>query len=181
MALDLTFRDVTEASWPDFERLFNERGGPSYCWCCAWRAVRAVPGRSDKEARHDELERRVREGEPIGILAYLDDEPIAWCSVAPRTTYRPLGGPEDEPGISVWSIVCFFTKRRLRKQGVGGRLLDAAIDRASEAGASIVEAYPVDPDSPSYRFMGVRSMYLARGFEEVGRAGTRRHVVRLRV
>ena len=181
MPLDLTFRDVTEASWPDFERLFNEPGGPSYCWCCAWRDVRAVPCRSNKEARHDELERRVGDGEPIGILAYLDGQPVAWCSVAPRETYRPLGGPEDDAGTSVWSIVCFFTKRKLRKQGVGGRLLDAAIARASEAGADIVEAYPVDPNSPSYRFMGFRSMYRARGFEEVGRAGSRRHVMRLRV
>jgi len=181
VALDLTFRDVTEATWPDFERLFNERGGPSHCWCCAWRDVRGTEGRSDKEARHDEMEQRVREGEPVGILAYLDGEPVAWCSVAPRDTYRPLGGPEDEPATSVWSVVCFFTKRNVRKQGVGRQLLGAAIERASEAGAEVVEAYPVDPDSPSYRFMGFRSMYLARGFEEVGRAGSRRHVVRLRL
>lgn len=40
----------------------------------------------------------------------------AWCSVAPRPTLRPLGGPEadkrDED--SVWSLVCFFVTRRFR-------------------------------------------------------------------
>ena len=44
-----------------------------------------------------------------------------------------------------------------------------------------VEAYPVDPDSPSFRFMGWVSVFKAAGFREVGRAGTRRHVMRLKV
>jgi len=131
MAPDLTFRDVTETTWQDFERHINERGGPSYCWCCAWRDVRGSGAPSEKNARHDEMEQRVCAGEPIGILAYLEGEPVAWCSIAPRDTYRPLGGPADEPGTSVWSVVCFFTKRPLRKQGVARQLLDAAIEHAS--------------------------------------------------
>jgi hypothetical protein len=59
------------------------------------------------------------------------------------------------------------------------QLLAAAIAHAKAKGASIVEAYPVDPDSPSYRFMGFVPTFREAGFEEVGRAGTRRHVVRL--
>jgi hypothetical protein len=43
----------------------------------------------------------------------------------------------------------------------------------------VVEAYPVDPDSPSYRFMGFADLFETAGFREVGRAGKRRHVVRL--
>ena len=43
---------------------------------------------------------------------------------------------------------------------------------------TVIEGYPVDPDSPSYRFMGVRSVFLAAGFEEIGRVGKRRHAMR---
>jgi len=48
-------------------------------------------------------------------------------------------------------------------------------------GARVVEAYPVAPDSPSYRFMGFVPAFEKAGFREVGRAGSRRHVMRLEV
>jgi hypothetical protein len=54
---------------------------------------------------------------PTGILGYQDGEPIGWCSVAPRPTYRPLGGPPDGDPEGVWSIVCFFVTRRMRGRG----------------------------------------------------------------
>ncbi len=94
--------------------------------------------------------------------------------IAPRESYRELGGPADAPG-SVWSIVCFFVPRRLREQGMAKRLTGAAVDHAKERGAAVVEAYPVDPDSPSYRFMGYVGSFEAMGFRAIGRAGTRRH------
>jgi hypothetical protein len=55
------------------------------------------------------------------------------------------------------------------------------VEHARRRGATVVEAYPVDPDSPSYRFMGFVSTFEAAGFREVGRAGARRHVMRLRL
>ncbi|WP_245420336.1 MULTISPECIES: hypothetical protein [unclassified Mesorhizobium] len=53
------------------------------------------------------------------------------------------------------------------------------MDHAFAAGATAIEAYPVDEASPSYRFMGFREMFSARGFQETGMAGSRRHVMRL--
>jgi len=32
----------------------------------------------------------VRRGITVGILAYAEGEPIAWCSIAPRETYAAL-------------------------------------------------------------------------------------------
>ena len=58
-------------------------------------------------------------------------------------------------------------------------MIHTAVERAKVNGATVVEAYPVDSDSPSYKFMGLVSTFEALGFEEVGRAGTRRHVMRL--
>ena len=56
-------------------------------------------------------------------------------------------------------------------------MLAAAIKHARTHGAKVVEAYPVDEDSPSYRFMGLVNMFEEAGFREVGREGSRRHVM----
>jgi GNAT superfamily N-acetyltransferase len=75
---------------------------------------------------------------------------------APRGTYRPLGGPSrpEEEEERIWSLVCFFIKRELRGEGMTTQLIQAAAALARSKGAQILEAYPVDPNSPSYRFMG---------------------------
>ncbi|EMO78148.1 hypothetical protein LEP1GSC127_5155 [Leptospira kirschneri str. 200801925] len=52
---------------------------------------------------------------PIGLIGYINQEAIAWCSIAPRETYRSLGG--DENLENVWSIVCFFVKKNIKEEG----------------------------------------------------------------
>ena len=137
--------------------------------------------RSDKQAKKAALESRVRQGVPVGILGYLDGEPVAWGSIAPRDTYRRFGGNGEsvDEDANVWSLACLFVPRRFRGRGITRGLIAAAADHARANGATVVEAYPVDPDSPSYRFMGFVPVFEAAGFRETGRAGTRRHVMRL--
>lgn len=133
-----------------------------------------MPGKLGKKAS---MKRRVDEDEPVGLLAYHDEIPIAWCSIAPRETYRALGGDPTKDGV--WSLTCFFVKRKFRKLGLAVKLLQAAIRYAKENGAKYVEAYPVAPDSPSYRFMGIKSMFEDAGFQFVKMAGKRRNVMLL--
>lgn len=183
MKPELQIEVVDEGRWGDFERLFEGKGGPSYCWCMAWRQLPAGVDRNDRSAKKAAMRQRVGAGEPVGLLAYRDGEPVGWCSVAPRTSFRPLGGvaydgvDDDE----VWSIVCFFVHRSARGSGAARLLLDAAVAHAERSGAKVVEGYPVDPESPSYRFMGYVSMFAQAGFEEVGCAGARRHVMARRL
>ena len=177
----LLFHEVDRDRWNDLELLFESPGGPKYCWCMVWRSMPKGTSRADRQAKKSALQRRVREGVPAGILGYLDGKPVAWCSIAPRTSYRKLGGisvPSEDPD-HVWSLVCFFVPRRLRGQGLAQRLIEAAVSHAKTKGATVVEAYPVPQGSPSYRFMGFVPSFEAAGFIEVGRAGTRRHVMRL--
>lgn len=173
------FREVDENNWDDFVQLFEGKGCPSYCWCMAWRPLPGDRAQSTNAERKRAMQRIVAAGTPVGILAYQDKQPVGWCSIAPRQTYRPLGG-EEYGGIAekdVWSLVCFFVPRYLRGQGIGKQLLQEAIKTAHKHGARVVEAYPVDPDSPSYRFMGFVANFKAAGFVETGRAGKRRHVM----
>ena len=181
--IDLRVRAVDEGCWEDLAALFESPGGPKYCWCMAWRATSAEAKALTADGRRAALERRVRDGVPVGLLGYVGAEPAAWCSVAPRSTYRPLGGPVDEGGKDgdVWSLACFFVKRPLRGRGLSEKLVEAAADYARRNGAKVLEAYPVLPDLPSYRFMGFVPLFEAAGFEHAGTAGTRRHVMRRRL
>lgn len=177
----LVFHEVDRSRWPDLERFFEARGGPHFCWCMVWRAIGEETKHTDSTSRKAALRKRVETGVPIGILAYLGDTPVAWCSVAPRNTYRPLGGyfdPSEDPA-SVWSVVCFHAVRALRNRGILAYLIRACIAHARSRGGKVLEAYPVDPDAHSYRFMGDIASFTAAGFREVGQAGRRRHVMRL--
>ncbi|GLS20429.1 N-acetyltransferase [Labrys miyagiensis] len=133
----------------------------------------------DGVSRRAAMKSRVDAGVPVGILGYREGAAVAWCSIAPRDTYRHLGGlDESEAPEKIWALVCFFIKREYRGRGFSKTLLLAAIDHAARNGATTVEAYPVDPESPSYRFMGFVETFREAGFQEVGLAGRRRHVMR---
>lgn len=178
---NLTVREVDKSNWADFVKLFESPGCPSYCWCMAWRPLPGDRSHSSNAVRKTAMKGTVQSGTPVGILAYQGSQPVAWCSIAPRQTYPPLGG-KDYPGIpdeKVWSLVCFFIPRKLRGQGIMRQLLQEAINTARKRGSRVIEAYPVDPDSPSYRFMGFVSNFQKAGFVEIGRAGKRRHVMQL--
>ncbi len=174
-------REVTPARWPDFERLFESRGGPKSCWCMHFRRDESGRTPRAKENRRRAMAARIQGGTRVGLLAYdAADEPVAWCSVAPRETLVNHGGLEqpDEDPATVWSITCFYVKSGIRRRGVMGRLIEEAVAHARRNGGSVVEAYPVAPDSPSYLFCGWVPVFEAHGFVEVGRAGLRRHVMR---
>jgi predicted GNAT family acetyltransferase len=179
--MNLTFREVTPATLPEFEAFFSAPGAPHFCWCVVWR-------RTTEEARHHgsadrkaQMLKRIRAGTPVGLLGYDGDTAAGWVSVAPRGTHRNLGGPAALPDENIWSIVCFFVPRKRRGAGTVRALIKGAVAHARAKGATIVEAYPVDRAAPSYRYMGFTDVFAGAGFTDEGMAGTRRHVMRLRL
>lgn len=177
----LTFRPVTTKNIDDFEALFKARGSPGYCWCMVWRGSPAEKKQKGGAAKHKQMRSRIDAGTPVGLLAYQLGVPKAWVSIAPKTTHIKLGGPETEPGETIWSLTCMFAQKALRNQGIAHKLIAAAVDHARNQGATIVEAYPVDAESPSYRFGGLVPAYERAGFGFIEMAGSRRHVMRLKV
>jgi GNAT superfamily N-acetyltransferase len=178
----LTVRPVERGNFDDLAQLFEARGGPANCWCLVWRSKpkATTDGSADerKTARKAVMRGLVQSDILVGLLAYDGTEPVGWCSVGPRESYRDLGGPDAAEG-TVWALVCFYVPNARRGQGVAQRLLEAAIATARAQGAVVLEATPVDPESPSYRFMGFVPSFAKAGFVEVCRAGSRRHVMRL--
>lgn len=178
MDAKLTFKPVTAGTVGDFEALFGAKGGPNWCWCMAFRATSTELKDAKSPARKQQMLDRIHGGVPVGLVGYDRGTPVAWVSVAPKQTFQKgLGGAEDSDKI--WSLTCMFIARSHRKRGLSGQLIEAAARHAKKHGASLLEAYPVDPDSPSYRHMGFVPAFKRAGFEAQGREGTRRHVMQL--
>ncbi|HKB37576.1 MAG TPA: GNAT family N-acetyltransferase [Gemmataceae bacterium] len=153
----------------------------AYCSCMRWRLPSTEFQRSTPSGRQAGLRRLVEEGTPVGVLGYLDGEPVGWCSIAPRDTYgalersRALARIDAEP---VWSVACFFLDSRVRSRGFTGRLLGAAVAYALAEGASTIEAYPVEPGPRLYTYMGAPSTFLRAGFRDVTPPGRERRIMR---
>jgi GNAT superfamily N-acetyltransferase len=182
---ELTFHPLTTARWPHLEKLFGEHGAAGGCWCMWWRLkssdFNAMKGDQNKAA----LRGIVENGGVPGLLAYDGDDPIGWCSLAPRPDYvrletsRILKPVDEQP---VWSIVCFYVAKSHRRQGVSVKLLKAAIDYAREQGASILEGYPMEPKDEkmpdTFAWYGIASAFIVAGFTEVARRSETRTIMR---
>ena len=145
------------------------------------------------EGNRQILKQIVEADQQPGILAYKGAQAVGWCGIAPREKLialensRILKRVDDQP---VWSITCFFVSKEARGQGIMESLIKAAVDHALSNGAEIVEAYPIDMQSPkllgqtfnSYSgYMGVASAFRALGFEQVGRASETQLIMRWKV
>ena len=183
--LVLAITPLTPDRWPDFERLFGARGACGGCWCMFWKLSHATFQAQLGEPNHVMQKAMVDSGETPGLLAYAGTEPVGWVAVAPRQGYprlaksRILKPVDNQP---VWSIVCFFVGRHYRRMGITIDLIEAAVDYASQYGAKIVEAYPVEPKEsnapPPFIYTGIASAFLKAGFVEVARRSPTRPVMR---
>jgi GNAT superfamily N-acetyltransferase len=150
--------------------------------------TRAEYSRNYGKGNREWMKSQVGAGKIPGILAYRDEEPVAWCSVAPREDFFTLDRSptpkriDDQP---VWSIVCFFVSRPYRRQGMMRILIEAAIQYARENGAQAIEAYPITPenvtDARYERYTGVIGSFQSAGFQEIARRSPRRPVMRYRI
>ena len=179
MADKLAFKPVTKSTAKDFEAVFAGPGGPKYCWCMAWRATPEEIREGKGPARREQILGRIADSVPVGLVGYDDGEPVAWVSIAPRNTFRNLGGPAEEPGQRIWSLTCLYVRRRMRGERLGRQLIAASIAHAKKSKDDILEDYHEDPKSPSYRHMGFIPAFKDFGFVEIAKAGTRRHIMRL--
>jgi hypothetical protein len=176
---------LTAERWGDLEDLFGANGALGGCWCMWWRETRSEFSRLGNEGNRKAFKRLVESGQQVGVLGYLGDIPVAWCSIAPRQTYpslqrspvlRPL---DDKP---VWSLACIFIRKGHRKRGLGLQVIRGAIAHVAQSGGQIVEAYPTIPRSkelpPISSFMGTPAMFEAVGFKRVAQPSKSRAVYR---
>jgi GNAT superfamily N-acetyltransferase len=183
---DLDIVPATAERWHDLEALFGpERGASSGCWC-QWTRIRRPEWTAlGRDGRKQRLQAEVESGLAPGLLAYRDGRPVGWCAIAPRPATAKFNasritGPEG-PDAGVWAITCFFIATGERRQGLMARLIEAACRHAFAAGASAVEACPIEPArklSWGEGFVGIASTFAAAGFVEVARRSPARPLMR---
>ena len=185
--MEIIVKPVSEALFDDVQTVFGTKGQPARCQCQGYRMGWYAIHSDDVPGRRELLRDQVAEGH--GLVAYLDAEPVGWCSVAPRSDYGYLrkttwnGRTEDKNDAGIWAVTCFVTRVGFRHQGVSRALAAATVDLAREHGARAVEAYPMKP-APGKEVtwgemhVGALSAFLAAGFRIVHTPSLRRAVVR---
>jgi len=148
-------KELSAATWPDFEMLFSGGNGWDHCSCMFFqRAIQPsrqqYPTRAVLQARnHHDKNELLREGRAHGILVYADGEPVGWCQFGLRDEFPwldrrqatdsfPSGSPRP-----LWRITCFVVDKRYRRNGIAGVALQAALEAIGNSGGGVVEGYPV--------------------------------------
>jgi len=182
----IVVKPATRERWPELETFFGPQGAYSNCWCAFFRVTskQFEAGCRDHGTQNRELLRRLTlDGAVPGLLAYQEDQPVGWVSVAPREQFvrvqnsrllrAPAAEAEADARDRVWSVVCFWTPRQHRGQGIADKLLRGALDHAYANGATAVEGYPVDV---SRKWVGASGIYhgTVGQFERAGFALVRR-------
>ena len=182
----IIYHSLTKERWDDFEKLFGPNGACAGCWCMWWKLSKKEFENQKGEKNKKAIKKRVFAEEVPGIIAYYKNEPVGWCAIEPRESYkrletsRILKPVDDKP---VWSIVCFFIKKDFRRMGLSVNLIRAAVDYARKKRAKIVESYPIDlmenksyPDT--FAYYGTKSAFEKAGFKEVARRSEKRPIMR---
>jgi len=154
-----------------------------------WRAERGgklwekTKGDVAKKTFHD----LVTSGSAQGVIAFIDGEPVGWCSLGLRSEFPRLERVRayqrtDTSGI--WSINCFFIHKDFRGQGVSRELLKAALQICRKNGAKIVEGYPVTTTrdgkqlAAAFSWTGPLKIFEEQGFKVVQANPTTKPLVR---
>ena len=182
----LTFEPVTKSNWSKLVQLFGEKGACGNCWCMYFRLKKAAFEEGKYEdGNKNAMKELVWSGQPAGLLALYEEQPIAWCAFAPREDFLKLENSRAHKRIDnnpVWSVPCTFIHKDFRRQGVSVMLLKGVINYARQQGIKIIEAYPTIPTQEklpdSFAWIGLYKSFEKAGFEIVDRTSKNRPMVR---
>jgi GNAT superfamily N-acetyltransferase len=124
--------------WSDVVAVFGRRGeNPSWCWCRRFLEDSELIADNREALRREITQAAV----PPGLLAYVDEQPVGWTRVGPRSDFPGVSGNRvlskfltDDP--RTWWVACFVVDNRHRGAGVGSALLNAAVAFARQHGAT---------------------------------------------
>lgn len=189
LAENILFEELRPSLWPAIERLFGPNGACGGCWCMWWRAEsRKVWNQIRGAEAKKTFKSLVKNGVAHGILAFVADEPVGWCSFGPRRDFPSLErvrAYKHNDTKDVWSITCFFIHRKWRRKGLARGLLRAALEAMQKRGVKTVEAYPSTTTKDGRRlssglaWTGPVKIYEETGFKTVQTTNPLKRLMRL--
>lgn len=151
-------------------------------WRLPHKQYEASKGQGNKEM----LKNLIDQKEPLGVLAFDNSAPIAWCSASPKIKLSRLGTsrlfkkPAEDKGT--WSLTCLYVHKDYRGQGMCSKLISAAVAYAFENGADNIEAYPIIPKSKlpaAFAWVGFAKSFEQAGFKKIEQVSDTRALMRL--
>jgi len=111
-------RPATADRWSDLVRVFGRRGeDPSWCWCRLFlgsaisESAASGPRPDNRGALRQEI---THAAVPPGLLACVEDPPVGWTRVGPRSDFPRVSGNRalakvltEDPGV--WWVTCFVS------------------------------------------------------------------------
>lgn len=150
-----------------------------------WRLKRSEFEQQKGTGNKATMKAIVDSGEIPAILAFIQGQPVACCSVAPREKFPAIERSRilkkvDE--LPVWSISCFFVEKNNRRKGLIVQLLRAAIGYVKSRGGKALETYAVEPKKDRmpdvFAWTGLASAFKKAGFIECARRSETRPIMR---
>lgn len=168
---------ATLSRWDDVQHALTGGGDGASCQCIWPMLANKDWNETTTPQRTAMFRDEIEAGPPPGLIVYVDGEAAGWIRIGPRTAQARIprtriiavSSTESFDDDSVWAVTCFVVRREHRGSGLNRELLRAAVEHAREAGARVVEGYPVDTrgeKQPSNDlFHGTLGTFLAAGFE----------------
>lgn len=179
--MDLRVVPASEAGWAAVDAVLQAEATSRSCQCQFHLLDNAAQRATTRESRRVALQEQIETWDPPrGLVAVRGGEPVGWCGVEPRTRMAHLLAsrlvaknspyPPADPGV--WAIYCLLVPPRHRRQGIAAAMLTAAIAHATTAGATALEAYPIDVGQrggklPPGFSTGTTDMFAREGFAAV--------------
>lgn len=174
--MNIRIERLSEKNFPDYEKLTCKQAhGGCYCsfWHQKWQSMKdwETCQRETPEKNRQIIYEKMRSGFHVGILAYKEDELIAWLSVGPLNEFfwtwkRVVQVGEEAKSIA--GITCFTIAENSRGQGLQSEILSALKEYGKKQGWLFIEGYPFDASAIEKHKQDVIWPGLTRGFEKAG-------------
>lgn len=146
----ISTRELSTATWPDYEHFFSQGNGWDHCGCLAYQGLRPPPEERRWADKRDWALRVKQDlvvgGRTHGVLVYEGSDPVGWCQYGP-TSELPLRPESQTVAVGEddrrWRITCFCVAPTHRGRGVADTALAAAVRSIGRAGGGNVTATPV--------------------------------------
>lgn len=174
--MSIRIERLNEKNFVDYEAITScESGGGCYCsfWHQKWASMADWEKckKETPEVNRQIVFEKMRSGFHVGVLAYENNNPIAWISVGPLTDFywtlkRAMHVGESAKTIA--GITCFTVSEKIRGQGLQAKILNALKEYGISQGWTEIEGYPFDASAVEKHKNNVVWPGTFKGFQDAG-------------